>query len=1211
MLLAQLKRNFEFRSDAGVEKLAKLPSAIDSRSNNTLGSDSFQNIRILQVDDDAGLLTTTKQILELQNPFYVEIASSVREALEKLEKLSFDVVVSDYQMPEKDGLTFLKELRELGCTIPFILFTGKGREEVAIKALNLGADYYINKLGHPETVYPQLSHYILQAVKKRKAEEKLKYKVVLESVVTRISSRFVNPTDFDAAINKSLADIGRVSRASRASLFLLSEDGNFLKNSHEWCNQGVDPQIQQLQNFPCEMYPCWMEKLHEGETIHVSDVSLMKFEVESEQKVLERFGIKSILLLPVNVSGKLGGFIGFVNLTTTGFWGSEDVSLLRLVSELIGTSLERKKAYENLAENEKTYRLLAENISDVIFIQSMNLNVTYITPSIKTLAGYTPEEVYQIKATDFMTPESFERGVVDFKEALLLVTEHPGSEIPLKVYEYIRKDGTTFWGELKTKILFNSEGNPIGLQGVLRDVTNRKKIEEKLKAREEQYRLLTENTTDVIFIQNQDMSIRYVSPSVEALSGYTPEEVINLGPIGLMTPESFELGLVEIQADLKKSAQDPNFEPAFRSYEYIKKDGSTGWGEFKPKLLRDSEGNIVAMQGTLRDVTERKKAEDALRQEQEKLEKITGTLKVGLSLISKDFKILWANKFLTDICGDVIGKTCYSVYNDLGTICPNCGVKEIFETGKDHVTCEQSIPSANGQRLWVELTANPIRDKQGNVIAASELSVSIDERKRMANKLREAEKRYRFLFDKAPVGIFLLDLTGSIVAFNDQAYLQLGYSREEFENLCVADIEGLDSTEEQFARIKRVQATGKTEFETKHRAKTGELRDVILSVQLMDFDEKQFLYCISRDITDQKKAELQIINCEKKYREMVNAMTDIVWAVDFDGNITDVNDSAVDVLGYSRSELLNMKVKQIDLNVSNLEAEGICERIFAGFVTVFKSMYTTKDGRKIPVEVNASPMVYDGKQGILCISRDVTERREAEESMDKIMKELLVINEKLSVVGKLTRHDVRNKLSVISNNVYLAKKQLDGNKGVFQYFDTMSSAIDQVDRIFSFAQTYEQLGDEELSNIDAKKSFDDAVSLFSGTDGITFVNGCSGLFLVADSLLRQLFYNLIDDSLKHGEKVNQIKVHSEEESDHLNLIYEDNGIGIPETEKELSFTEGYGKDTGYGLYLIRKICEAYGWTITETGKHGQGVKFVMCIPKFDQKSQQLYKIELD
>ncbi|MCW8802647.1 MAG: ATP-binding protein, partial [Candidatus Bathyarchaeota archaeon] len=103
----------------------------------------------------------------------------------------------------------------------------------------------------------------------------------------------------------------------------------------------------------------------------------------------------------------------------------------------------------------------------------------------------------------------------------------------------------------------------------------------------------------------------------------------------------------------------------------------------------------------------------------------------------------------------------------------------------------------------------------------------------------------------------------------------------------------------------------------------------------------------------------------------------------------------------------------------------------------------------------------------------------------------------------------------------------------------------------------------------------------------------------------------IDDSLKHGQKVTQIKVYYEEQSEQLNLIYEDNGIGIPEHEKELSFKEGYGKDSGYGLYLIRKICEVYGWTITETGKHGEGVKFVMYIPKFGENNKPLYKIELD
>ena len=94
-------------------------------------------VRVLHVDDDAGFLKTAKLILEMQGAFQVETASSVEEAAEKMKKEEYDVVVSDYQMPGKDGLQFLKELREKGNSIPFIVFTGKGREEIAMKALNL------------------------------------------------------------------------------------------------------------------------------------------------------------------------------------------------------------------------------------------------------------------------------------------------------------------------------------------------------------------------------------------------------------------------------------------------------------------------------------------------------------------------------------------------------------------------------------------------------------------------------------------------------------------------------------------------------------------------------------------------------------------------------------------------------------------------------------------------------------------------------------------------------------------------------------------------------------------------------------------------------------------------------------------------------------------------------------------------------------------
>jgi len=144
-----------------------LPGAIVDLTEETL-------IRVLHVDDDSDFLNTAKQILEMQSSFQVETARSVEEAKDKMKEKTFDVIASDYVMPGENGFDFLKELRDSGSNIPFIIFTGKGREEAAIKALNLVADRYFNKLGHPETVYGELAHGIKTTVKSKEAEQALK-----------------------------------------------------------------------------------------------------------------------------------------------------------------------------------------------------------------------------------------------------------------------------------------------------------------------------------------------------------------------------------------------------------------------------------------------------------------------------------------------------------------------------------------------------------------------------------------------------------------------------------------------------------------------------------------------------------------------------------------------------------------------------------------------------------------------------------------------------------------------------------------------------------------------------------------------------------------------------------------------------------------------------------------------------------------------------
>jgi PAS domain S-box-containing protein len=131
-------------------------------------------LSILYVDDDSTLLNVSKLYLERQPDMCVTTVASVRDALMILKTFSFDVILSDYQMPDIDGIGFLKILQESRCTIPFILFTGKGREEVVIEAINHGATYYIQKGGSPKAQFAELEHKIREASRRRRAEAALR-----------------------------------------------------------------------------------------------------------------------------------------------------------------------------------------------------------------------------------------------------------------------------------------------------------------------------------------------------------------------------------------------------------------------------------------------------------------------------------------------------------------------------------------------------------------------------------------------------------------------------------------------------------------------------------------------------------------------------------------------------------------------------------------------------------------------------------------------------------------------------------------------------------------------------------------------------------------------------------------------------------------------------------------------------------------------------
>lgn len=361
--------------------------------------------------------------------------------------------------------------------------------------------------------------------------------------------------------------------------------------------------------------------------------------------------------------------------------------------------------------------------------------------------------------------------------------------------------------------------------------------------------------------------------------------------------------------------------------------------------------------------------------------------------------------------------------------------------------------------------------------------------------------------------------------------------------------------------------------------------------------------------------------CEKKFNSLFEASWDALFLVDArTGKVIDCNQAAcelvgrekeeligkpfkflhpVEVLGHTKEKLLSIKLQDVDAQTDPDKINHPLLNMPSDEIQEFETIQLTKQGKKIPVEVSSSSINYKGKPAILSIARNITPRKQKEKEINKKSDELKRLNEKLEVVGRLTRHDVRNKLSTVVTNLYLAKKKLGDQHEAVDYLEDIQTAVDQATKIFYFVKIYEQLGTQELDPVDGEEAVEDAIQQISDLKGVEVKNQCKGLTVLADPMLPRLFYNLIHNSLQHGgEELSRITVDCRpEEPDGIKVVYEDDGVGIPEEEKEKIFREGYGRGTGYGLYLIREMCEVYGWTIKESGQPGQGVKFTITIPQ--------------
>ena len=304
-------------------------------------------------------------------------------------------------------------------------------------------------------------------------------------------------------------------------------------------------------------------------------------------------------------------------------------------------------------------------------------------------------------------------------------------------------------------------------------------------------------------------------------------------------------------------------------------------------------------------------------------------------------------------------------------------ILEVF--GKNESSVEAAFVAKDGTSTPYFFTGRRVSFEGKSCLVG--MGIDVSDRKRTETALREAELRFHTLFEQTPVGVVVIDpAAASIIECNEQAARQLGYTSGEFCQLSISHIEAIETREDVERHIERVLREGRDQFETKHRTRSGEIRDVYVSARLLHLTGRTAINCVFLDVTERNRAEAKVRESEARYRTLFEYAPDGIVIADPESYYLDANPSMCRMLDYTREEFIGLHASDIiheteipeiapTLNAINRQADHHRDWRFR-----------RKNGAVFPVEVIATRMP-DGN--ILGMIRDVTDRKEAEAEREK------------------------------------------------------------------------------------------------------------------------------------------------------------------------------------------------------------------------------------
>ena len=510
---------------------------------------------------------------------------------------------------------------------------------------------------------------------------------------------------------------------------------------------------------------------------------------------------------------------------------------------------------------------------------------------------------------------------------------------------------------------------------------------------------------------------------------------------------------------------------------------------------------------------------------------------------------------------------------------------------------EKEFPSLyNGKGAYLWLIASPLYDATGTITGAIQVIRDVTENKRAEKALKESEEQYRSLFESSQEALFLLENT-RFKKCNSKAVTLFGCTKmKEIAGRSLIDFSPVMQPDragsEQKFQEKISEALGDSTqvFDWEFTRLDGNPVHSEVTLNRVIIGGKTLLQAIVRDVSERKRAEDALKKSERIYRTVVEDQNELISRFRPDGTQLFVNEAFCQYFKKSREDLIGKKF------FPRIPAEDH-RQVREHFASLTKENPSAIDTHRVIMPDGSlrwqrwsDRAIFDKKGAIVeyqSVGQDITEQKRAEDA-------LALACQKMNLLSSITRHDILNQLTVLSGYLALSEEFASDEK-LLGFIKKEATATERINQQITFTKHYQDIGVQAPQWQNVHDTIAAAATLLD-LSSVTVQIPSSNIEIYADPLLGKVFYNLLENAVRHGHATSVVQFSFQETGDTLMIVCEDNGGGIDKETKKHLFKRGYGKNTGFGLFLIREILSITGITIDENGEPGKGARFEITVP---------------